>query len=121
MTNDCYTKQQVKTGRKLMAQVKGGPRRPANPTPAYPPFGYMCAANLDALIVCERAGGWVADVLFKNVPAGYPEVIGTKDAKPMNSYKNALAVGIEIVEGVRRLPPPLFTGPDPYIGVAYKL
>ena len=116
MTDDRFTDAQVQAGRVLLAQLTDLPILPDVP-PACPSFAYMCASNLDALVIHERGTGWVADLFFKNVPEGYPDIIGTPDAHCFETYKTALMAGLLSVTSYRILPPPLLRGTGPYIAI----
>lgn len=120
MTHDRFTDAQVQAGRALLARLMDLPNLP-NVPPACPPFAYMCASNLDALVIHEHGGGWVADLLFRVVPEGYPDIIGTPDGHSFDTYETALMAGILSVSSYRILPPPLLRGAGPYIATSYRL
>ena len=47
--------------------------------------------NLDALVIHEGAlGGWHIDLVFKNMPTGYPTVMGSPVAMPYRTLQEAL-------------------------------
>lgn len=120
MSDDRFDETQVESGRRLLETHMQQPPS-ATQAPGAPPFGYICAANLDALVVQRHKGGWVAGVLFKNVPEGYPDIIGSPDGGPFGTYEAALRHGLTIVDGLRVLPPPLAANAGPYVALAYRL
>ena len=48
--------------------------------PGMEPSSYMCAANMDALMAKNDDGDLVADIAFRNVPPGCPELLGIRRA-----------------------------------------
>lgn len=49
--------------------------------------------NFDALVIHNNGSGWVADLVFKKLPAGVPNTMGTPEAYPHKSRRDALEEG----------------------------
>lgn len=91
-------------------------RRPVSSDPSY-----FNRDNIDEFYLEEKPGGWVGNIAFKNVPAGFPDVIGTPDATPYETPREAFlhgaAIVCEIVTGSSELP--FFEAGDKLICVVY--
>ncbi|MBZ4691415.1 MAG: hypothetical protein JG765_2666 [Cereibacter sp.] len=108
--DDRYTDAEVCEGEHLLARVladlaKRGETATASP-PVSHPLSYMRGNNLQALIVQHRGRGWVADVLFRDVPPHCPETIGTAEAAPFRTRRSATRAGKEMVRQILRTPVP---------------
>lgn len=68
-------------GEDLGLQVQSGPGRSV--------LSRIREEHFDAYIVYRSARGWHADVLFKNLPAGVPNLLGTPDDDPLPSRELA--------------------------------
>ena len=65
---------------------------------------YMCAANMDAFMVSFDDGDLVADIAFRNVPPGCPELLGIRRADHSCDLDVAREIGksliLEVLYGV---------------------
>jgi hypothetical protein len=62
---------------------------------------YVTLANLDALLVTEAPlGGWHADVVFKHVPPGVPNTMGTPVERPLRTRREAEEAGKRLLVGM---------------------
>lgn len=105
-----YSDAEVHEGELLLARVladlaKRGKLATATP-PMSHPLGYMRGDNMRALIVQHRGQGWVADVLFREVPAHCPETIGTAEARPFRTRRGAMRTGKKLVRKYIETPVP---------------
>lgn len=58
---------------------------------------HMHCGNIHHFLVEERVGGWVSNIVFKNVPEGQPDSIGTPDADPFSTQQEAFLAGARTV------------------------
>lgn len=111
MKDDRYSDAQIRAGQEILAQfiqsLKDSGDLPPAYTPSSHPFGYMNASNILALVVLQRNGGWVGDVVFKDVPKGLPEVTGTPESRPFASRQEALCAALARVYQLLLRPDPL--------------
>jgi hypothetical protein len=102
--------------RALEAKGRIPKRRPTSSAPAY-----FNRDNIDEFYIEKKAGGWVGNIAFKNVPPGCPDVMGTPDATPYETPREAFMRGAAIlcliVTGSSELP--FFEAGDQLICVAY--
>lgn len=82
---------------------------PALLEPMQHQLGYMRGDNIRAVIVQQRNGGWVADVLFRDVPQGCPESFGTADASPFGTRRAARKAAVKLVQRLLKQPVPAET------------
>jgi hypothetical protein len=59
---------------------------------SFPPMHFN-AQNLADFRPKHHSGGWVADIYFRDVPAGAPELIGVPDALPYERDQDTLLTG----------------------------
>lgn len=75
--------------------------------PPAPPTPHLTRDALLAFTIDEVEGGYVANVAF-DVPPGHPDTIGTPDAQPLPTQRDAFLAGAmlicEIVSGAPELP-----------------
>lgn len=111
MKNDRYSDAQIRTGQKNLAEFIQSLRNHGIMPPSYTssthPLGYMSADNIFALIVLRRNGGWVCDVVFNDVPHGFPDVTGTADSIPFASKQKALFAAQALVFKLLQCPKPV--------------
>lgn len=105
MTMAYITKADIKRGKKTLKMALDAARkqpfdpdyRPVTPLEATILSPYICISNLRALIIRKEHGGWVAELLLKHVPEGWPDVAGTPSARPLPSQRTALQRGFHMV------------------------
>lgn len=111
MKDDRYSDAQIRAGQETLAEfiqfLKDRGDLPPVYTPSSHPFGYMNTSNILALVVLPRNGGWVGDVVFKDVPKGLPEATGTPDSRPFASRQEALDAAQKRVYQLLLRPDPL--------------
>ena len=61
------------------------------------PATYMCAANMDAMMVSFDDGDLVADIAFRNVPPGCPELLGIRRADHSCDLDAAREIGRSLI------------------------
>lgn len=92
------TKADIKRGKKILKKaLEAAEQHPFDPD-FQPVAGfqgtllspYICISNIRSLIVREDKEGWYAELLLKNVPEGWPDVVGTASALPLPSKNLAL-------------------------------
>ena len=102
--------------RALEAKGRIPKRRPTSSAPSY-----FNRDNIHEFYIEKKAGGWAGNIAFKNVPAGFPDVIGTPDATPYKTPREAFlhgaAIVCAIVTGSSELP--FFEAGDKLICVTY--
>lgn len=59
--------------------------------------------NLDALVIRKSAKGWHADVIFKGLPVGVSNVMGTPEAHPLPTEADAQAAGRDLLKQLIRV------------------
>ena len=52
-------------------------------------FSRIREEHIHAVIIYRRPAGWYADIVFQDVPAGVPNVIGTPTSEPLGSRAEA--------------------------------
>jgi hypothetical protein len=108
---DRYTKEQIRAGKITLAEfiesLKDRNLLPPPYTPSVHPLGYMNADNILAIVVLRRNGGWVGDVVFNDVPSGFPEVTGTADSRPFACEEDALFAALKVAYQVFQRPVPI--------------
>ena len=100
MKHDRYTKIDIKNGKAALENALRILK--AEGLTGQPPFGtqtndlwrYYGTHNFHAFVVAKRSGGWVADLVFKNLPKDFPDVIGTPDRSPCATYEDAFLAGL---------------------------
>lgn len=60
-------------------------------------LGHFYRDNLLYLYLEEHPGGWVANISFRHAPIGFPNTMGTPDAHPFESKKEAWLAGAALV------------------------
>ena len=126
MTMVNITDADIKRGKKTLKRALNAARKkpfnPAVPMQTTLLDPYTCISNLRALIIRKENGGWCAELLLKQVPEGWPDVVGTLSAQPMRSRKAALLWGYHMVnhqyqmERTGRAPKTPFPGTPIVIG-----
>ncbi|MFC3612914.1 hypothetical protein ACFORG_03995 [Lutimaribacter marinistellae] len=58
---------------------------------------HFTVENMQDLHIERHGGGWVANLQFRNVPAGQPDCVGTPDAFPFDEEEDALWAGMALV------------------------
>ncbi|MDP2520847.1 hypothetical protein [Shimia thalassica] len=58
---------------------------------------YTCISNMLALIIRKENDGWVAEIVLKEVPEGWPDVFGTPSRSPFASAEAARRDGFRMV------------------------
>lgn len=113
LPEDRYTDEDVEAGAAFLDEIhsKLGTerKRPFALPPMNHPLGYMRGDNIRAVIVQQRNGGWVADVLFRDVPQGCPESFGTADASPFGTRRAARKAAVKLVQRLLKQPVPAET------------
>lgn len=104
MTTAHITNVDIKRGKKILKKaLEAAVQHPFNPD--FQSAGgiqgtllspYICISNTRSLIVRQDKAGWYALLLLKNVPVGWPEVIGTPSDLPLPSKKLALRCAYEM-------------------------
>lgn len=111
MKDDRYTTAQIRAGQialeDFIRDLEDRDMLPPPYTPSGHPLGYMNAGNMLAMVILRRNGGWVGDIVFKNVPKGFPEVTGTPDSKPFANEQDALFAAQSIVYQLLQSPKPV--------------
>lgn len=59
--------------------------------------------NLHALIIRRSRGGWHADILLRDMPAGVSNVMGTPEHMPLARREDALEAGTAILEQIYKI------------------
>lgn len=101
--NDRYSKAEMAAGEARMASILeeyaklGIDGLPPAGTPVSDMRHRFSAPNLLALVVRPQGGGWVADVVLRQAPTGEPDVIGTPEARPLRTRKEAVRQGRRLV------------------------
>lgn len=105
--DDRYTPAQIAAGEARMKTLLrefaelGIHGLPPAGTPAGDRRWIVSAPNLQALIIRPAGGGWIADVLLRKMPPGEPDlVVGTPEAQPCASRKEAIRIGRELVHAL---------------------
>ncbi len=77
--------------------------------------------NFRHLHIDERPGGWVANVEFRDIPAGKPDCIGTPERAPFADPRDAFLAGAALVCKIATGSPelPFFVQDGQLICVAY--
>ncbi|MBU0781028.1 MAG: hypothetical protein KKC72_13420 [Alphaproteobacteria bacterium] len=91
----------------VMTALKATGRIPAiAPPTGLPP--YFHRDNITDFYLEEHSGGWVANIAFSCVPPGLNNTIGTPDALPLPTERDAFLMGAmlvcELVTGSHDLP-----------------
>jgi hypothetical protein len=99
------TKADIKRGKKILKKaLEAAEQHPFDPD--FQPVArfqgtllspYICISNIRSLIVRQDKAGWYAELLLKNVPEGWPDVVGTASALPLSSKNLALLCAYEMV------------------------
>lgn len=100
MNIDRYTQAEIAQGEALLKTILRTFKKKG--LTGQPPFGarlsdawqYYGPHNLQAFIVTYRNGGWIADVVLRNVPEGYGDVLGTLERSPFPTYEDAFRAGL---------------------------
>lgn len=92
----------------IMTALKAKGRIPAQQPASFRP-AYLNCDNIEAFYFEQKpCGGWVANVAFRNVPVGQPDILGTPEAYPFETQIEAFMAGAsivcDIVTGSRELP-----------------
>lgn len=105
-----YSKKNISIGKKCLAKAlaevstwDGGevPRYVVNTEAALGLAANLKVKNLESLVLhMDRNGLWTADLLFQNIPAGSPDIIGTPTANPLRTKKDAWNAALGIVAQV---------------------
>lgn len=101
MNTQRYTKTQVRKGRddlasllsatRNAAQAEVGTRMHAVSDEGKALMPHIRANNLDAFIITQKDGGYVADFLLKKVSPIHADVFGSPDYMPLPTYADAIA------------------------------
>lgn len=101
MTKSRYEAYQVqhgqKTLREFMDDLKTLDVLPRPQPAGTEPGTYMCAANMDALMVSNDDGNLVADIAFRNVPIGCPELLGIRRAHASDDHEATREIGKSLI------------------------
>ncbi|MBD3625625.1 MAG: hypothetical protein HUJ24_09655 [Rhodobacteraceae bacterium] len=108
--DDRYTDGEIDAGAALLEEIHAkfvaNGHKPCDMPPMGHPLGYMRGDNIRAVIVQERDGGWAADILFRDVPNGCPESLGTADASPLGTRRAARKAATKLVHRLLETPVP---------------
>lgn len=59
---------------------------------------YMRISNVQGVYVHKgEAGGWLCDIRLKTVPHGFPNILGTPVAAPVETAEEAIRMGVQIL------------------------
>lgn len=107
---EIYSKKNISTGKKYLekalAEVStwdGGEVPPyvVNTEAELGLAANLKVKNLESLVLySDRNGLWTADLLFENIPAGSPDIMGTPTAIPFKTKKEAWNAALAIVAKV---------------------
>ena len=86
-----------RTLKKLLEELRSLDVLPTPQAAGMEPATYMCAANLDALMVTYDDDDLVADIAFRNVPDGCPELLGIVRADPGSDFVAVREIGISLI------------------------
>ena len=86
-----------RTLKKLLEEMRSLDVLPTPQAAGMEPATYMCAANLDALMVTYDDDDLVADIAFRNVPDGCPELLGIVRADPGSDFVAVREIGISLI------------------------
>jgi hypothetical protein len=101
--NDKYTKAEIAAGEARMASILeeyaqlGLDGLPPAGTSVSDMRHRFSAPNLLALVVRPQGRGWIADVVLRQAPPGEPDVVGTPEAQPLRTRKEAVRQGRRLV------------------------
>ncbi len=101
MKKDRYNIYQVTSGqedlKEFMDMLQSLNVLPAPQPVGIGPNSYMCAANMDTLLVGVDEGKLVADIVFRNVPVGCPELLGIVGINLANDFATAYEIGKSLI------------------------
>jgi hypothetical protein len=100
-----FTKKQMQDGRRLLAEILPEARKCVDEIDPKPvsalgrgALHYMCEANLDALVIhSPRTGGFIADLVLKDTPAGVANTVGTPVGNPHATLEEARDSAVYLV------------------------
>ncbi|MDE4306173.1 hypothetical protein PXK30_21250 [Phaeobacter gallaeciensis] len=105
MTTAHITKADIQRGKKILKKaLEAAEQHPFDP--GFRPVSalqgtqlspYICISNIRSLIVRQDKAGWYAELLLKDVPEGWPDVVGTASARPLPSRNAAMRCAYEMV------------------------
>ena len=103
MEFDRYTQTEIAEGEAIIETVLSVFKK--NGLTGQPPFGarlddkwqHFGPHNYQAFIVTARNCGWVADLLLRTVPQGFPDVLGTPEGSPFPTPEQAFEAGLLII------------------------
>jgi hypothetical protein len=108
-----YEKHELKAGRRfvkdkmpaIMASVKIGEDTALAATSSLGQslLPHMTRDRIDALVVFQRNGGWMAEAVLKDLPAGLPNVMGTPENMPLGTRKEAEEQGCQLLKAFAAL------------------
>lgn len=113
------TRQQIVAGRKYLKELlptaiqeaeHDGPNVGLLTTLADGLLSHLTLDMFDALVIHEgERGGWLVDLLLRNVPPGFPKIMGTPVASPLASRQEAqdlapaiLAIFVKLVKMAKK-------------------